>query len=169
MSGAALALAVQYRRPGDSQGSAIVWRVLQVMALVLVAVSFFKVAQHFNSYKLQLLPQPSQNEVFLNYVSAMNRAQEELSVVLFDRDARNVDSSIQALQAVSAPDSKADELRKRLVDLLIKAQAEITANPTPLPGPRRTSESDLKLKEAFGNWTKEYEEWLKSSAPKSNH
>src|SRR5215467_13441289 len=70
MSGAALALVVQYRRPGDSQGSAIAWRVLQVAALSVLAVSFFKIAQHFNSYRPQLvIEQQPQNEAFVNYIA----------------------------------------------------------------------------------------------------
>jgi len=40
-SGAILALAVNYRRPGESSGVEVLWRVLQVICLVLVAASFF--------------------------------------------------------------------------------------------------------------------------------
>src|SRR6185436_10814866 len=40
LSGALLALAVDYRRPGDQFGSSGIWRVLQGVCLILIAVSF---------------------------------------------------------------------------------------------------------------------------------
>src|SRR4029079_5252471 len=47
LSGAALAVVVQYRRPGERPSVATLWRVLETAAIVLVAVSFFKTVQHF--------------------------------------------------------------------------------------------------------------------------
>src|SRR6266571_3467569 len=49
LSGAALAVVVQYRRPGERTSIRTSWYVLQSAALLLVVVSFFKVAQHFPS------------------------------------------------------------------------------------------------------------------------
>jgi len=48
LSGAALAVLVQYRRPGERAGIAATWRVLQIAALALVVVSFFEIAKHMN-------------------------------------------------------------------------------------------------------------------------
>jgi hypothetical protein len=39
---------ISYKRPGQSSGVAIVWRVAQILALLLVAVSFFFVAKDFD-------------------------------------------------------------------------------------------------------------------------
>jgi rhomboid protease GluP len=47
LSGALLALVVDYRRPGDKSGGALIWRVLQAVAIVLVAISFIMTARHF--------------------------------------------------------------------------------------------------------------------------
>jgi hypothetical protein len=41
LSGAILAAVVSYKRPGQSTGMTITWRVLQGLALLVVAVSFF--------------------------------------------------------------------------------------------------------------------------------
>src|SRR5712691_1049413 len=46
LSGAGLALVVQYRRPGERVAIATTWRVLQVAALLLVAVCFLMAARN---------------------------------------------------------------------------------------------------------------------------
>jgi rhomboid protease GluP len=48
LSGAALAAVVSYKRPGQSAGVTIAWRVGQVLALLVVVVSFFMVARTFD-------------------------------------------------------------------------------------------------------------------------
>jgi rhomboid protease GluP len=48
LSGAALAAVVSYKRPGQSSGVTIAWRVGQVLALLVVVVSFFFVARDFD-------------------------------------------------------------------------------------------------------------------------
>lgn len=48
LSGAALAAVVGYKRPGQSASVTLVWRVLQILALVIVAISFFMVARNFD-------------------------------------------------------------------------------------------------------------------------
>jgi len=47
-SGAALAAIVSYKRPGQSAGMTIAWRIGQVVALLVVAVSFYFVARDFD-------------------------------------------------------------------------------------------------------------------------
>ena len=47
LSGAALASVVSYKRPGRPTGVKIAWRVLQITALLLVAVCFFMAARHY--------------------------------------------------------------------------------------------------------------------------
>jgi membrane associated rhomboid family serine protease len=48
LSGAALAAIVGYKRPGQSTGVTLAWRVGQVLALLIVAISFFFVARDFD-------------------------------------------------------------------------------------------------------------------------
>ncbi len=47
LSGAAIASVVSYKRPGTPASVTIAWRVLQIAALVLVAVCFFMIVRHF--------------------------------------------------------------------------------------------------------------------------
>src|SRR5687768_5175451 len=48
ITGATLAVAAEYRRPGDSARVAMVWRVLQAASLVIVVAAFYKVVRNFN-------------------------------------------------------------------------------------------------------------------------
>lgn len=164
LSGAALALVVQYRRPGDSRSSALVWRVLQAAALGLVALSFVKVAQNFNTAPRHVVVTP--RDVFINYVYVMNIAQETMAAVLHDDETTNVDQTVQLLKTVAAPDQKADELRKRLVDLLISATTDAVSSPSP-EGPRLQTGDEKKIKD-FEKWANEYQGWFQSQAPSVN-
>ena len=47
ISGMALAAVVGYKRPGQSTGITIVWRVAQIAALLVVLISFFFVFKHY--------------------------------------------------------------------------------------------------------------------------
>ena len=159
LSGAALALVVDYRRPGDSQGSAVVWRVLQVAALVLVMICFWDVSRNFNTPNIQ---QPvTQRDVFLNYVNVMNHAHETVEAVLNESDTSTVDQTVQALQTVPAPDPQSEDLRKRLIDLLVKSTTQAVASASPSPGPRRGGGLDEKLLREFESWKNDYNAWLK--------
>jgi rhomboid protease GluP len=48
LSGAAVAAVVSYKRPGQSTGVTIAWRIGQIIALLLVAVCFFFVVRDFD-------------------------------------------------------------------------------------------------------------------------
>ena len=48
LSGAALAAVVSYKRPGQSAGLTIAWRIGQIVALLVVAISFFMMARNFD-------------------------------------------------------------------------------------------------------------------------
>jgi membrane associated rhomboid family serine protease len=170
VAGAALALVVQYRRPGERAGIAATWRVLQVAALLLVVVSFFKVAQHLRDPLPLTAAQIGQVEnyktaVFLNYVKAMNDAQEVRAEVLHDKQVSNVDQAVKNLQSVAPPDAKADELRGRLIALLMQAAtARASSSPSPERGQKVPPKQEHDFVKDFASWDKEYDEWLKGAA-----
>src|SRR5262245_39054671 len=122
ISGAALGTLVHYRRPGERATVAAVWRVLQVSAVVLVGLSFYKVAgqvRRLTTVQQATAHSAVKNQALLNYVQAMTEAQESLSAVIYDRDTSNLQVTQQKLQATAAPDAKAEELRHRLLDLML--------------------------------------------------
>jgi membrane associated rhomboid family serine protease len=163
ISGAAIALVVQYRRPGENQGSTIFWRALQVAALGLLVFSFFKVAQHFNVPRLQ--QQLTREDVFNSYANVMNQAQETAAAIVYERDFRNVAASVQMLQSTISPDPKAEELKQRLLVLFGKA----IANAGPSPGDsKRSLPADQKLIEEYVALRRDYDAWLLSVKPKAD-
>ena len=158
-SGAVLALAVQYRRPGERRGVAVTWRALQGAALGLVAVSFFLAARHMQLPPVSALQQPPgtvENPAFLNYANAMNEGQETFVQAIHDNDASNVGVAIQKLDAAPSLDAKADELRNQLKDFLARAKAEMAT-----PADRTTQSRKSRLVEEYGAWSKAYGDWLK--------
>lgn len=158
LSGAALAVAVQYRRPGERAGITASWYVLQGLAVLLVVVSFFKVVQHFNDRPPVVVTdvntapsEPSgQSEALLSYWIAVNTAQETLNSALAG-DTSTVDQAVNNLDKVPTVEPKADELRLRLKELLVKAK-----NIPP------ASANAKQLSVEVVAWKKEYEAWLKS-------
>ena len=170
LSGAVLALVVDYRRPGERSSVAVTWRVLQIAAIALVAVSFFKTVQHFRDPQPAELvtqveqPLEPQNPAYLHYAKAMNDAQEAFVVAVKDKNSSNIDAAIKSLDAAPSLDPKADELRQRLKALLLRAgepQPTSAASPTvdknkPVPADQLTQE--------FFAWRKEYNQWLKTGA-----
>jgi hypothetical protein len=167
LSGAALAGVVGYRRPGESQGSAIVWRVLQIAALALVAISFLKVAQNFNAPQSPQVIHITSRDIFLNYVNIMNQAHETVGAVVHEGDVTHVDQTIQQLQSTIAPDAKAQELKQHLIDLLVKTKSQASPGPSPPTGPRQEKLND-KLIAEFVAWNKDYDAWLKTTVQTSN-
>jgi rhomboid protease GluP len=159
LAGAALAVAVQYRRPDERKGVTVVWRVLQVVALALVAVCFFQVARYLT------LPPPGEmpgvqikieNPGFLNYATAMNQGQEAFGQAIHDNDASNIDASIKALDEAPPVDPKADQLKTRLKELLTRAKSQSSR-----PGGAASDKDKLRLVQDFNAWAQEYGDWLK--------
>ena len=159
LSGAALAVVVQYRRPGERKGVAVAWRVLQVASLALVLFCFFEVARHLR------LPPPAElpgiqirieNPSFLNYANAMNQAQETIAQAVHDNDSSNIDAAIKALDEAPTVDAKADEFKLRLKEFLARAKTQ-----TSRPASAAAEKEKARLVQDVNAWAKEYGEWLK--------
>jgi rhomboid protease GluP len=170
VSGAALALIVDYRRPGEKSGIAITWRILQIAAIALVVVSFLKTAQHLGDpmpgslVAQPVQPSEPQNLAYLRYAKAMNDAQEAFVVAIQDKNTSNIDAAVQNLEAAPQLDEKAGQLRDQLKALLLQAKnAESTAAASPPIAKSKTTPTD-QLTQEFFKWRKEYNQWLKTAA-----
>lgn len=165
LSGAVLAVAVDYQRPGVRRSVTTAWRVLQILSLSIVVVGFYKVVRNFNRplpVVARAVP-PSPNALmFLNYVNAMNQVQEKVAAVIHKNDLTDIALiTDRALQA-PVPDAQAAELRARLLEILSKlAGAAAQASPSPNQEPGRPAQLDQKLVDDYYNWRKEYDQWLK--------
>src|SRR6185503_13804463 len=161
---------VDYRRPGEKSGVALTWRVLQIAALALVALSFLKTVQHFRDpWPPELVaqvepPAEPQNPAYLNYAKAMNDAQEAFVVAVKDRNSSNIETAVKNLDAAPSLDPKADELRQRLKALLLQAKdPKATAAVSPAVDKSRPVLANPLTQEFFA-WRKEYNQWLKTGA-----
>ncbi len=167
VSGALLALVVEYRRPGERSGVTITWTALQSAALVLVAVCFIKTAQHLNDpIPAQFATPPAStepdNSSFLYYAKAMNDAQEAFNVATTDKNPGNIDSAVKELENAPRLDEKSDELKERMKLLLIQAR-QFGAVATGSPERDRSKPAEDQLTREFAAWRKEYNQWLKTS------
>jgi rhomboid protease GluP len=155
LSGAVLALAVQYRRPGERTSVAVAWRVLQASALVIVVAGFYKVVRNFN----RPVPQSPQQIVqarqqgFLTFVGSMNTLQEQVSRVIHNGDVSEVESVTQYVVQTPAPDARGAEVRDRLVAILTKMTETVSSG----------KQLDQQLIGEFEKWKQEYIEWFKGA------
>jgi len=148
-TGAALALFVDYRRPGARASITTIWRALQVIALAIIVVAGYKVVRNFNRAALPRAVPPANTLIYTNYVSAMSQAQEKVSAVIHNNDLNDVQAVTQRTMQAPVPDARAAELRTRLLNIL--------SNLTNAP-------KDQKLADEYAQWRKEYDEWLKGAA-----
>lgn len=165
-AGAGLALVVDYNRPGERPGVAITWQALRIAALVIVAVSFVQVAKHFNDQPpapplaQTLTPSLTVNN-FVVYVKAMNEAQEALYAAVHDDDPKGLEKAIRDLNEAPYLDQRANELREGIRALVLEAQTlHGAASPQ---GKEETDNKKSKLIEQFVLWSKDYNQWLKTS------
>ncbi|HLE62080.1 MAG TPA: rhomboid family intramembrane serine protease [Pyrinomonadaceae bacterium] len=180
ISGAALAVAVQYRRPGERASIKARWYVLEAAAILLVLVSFFKVAQHFRDPENVGSMRPGMTSVerrnaFVLYSLALHKAQEKLNLAL-KGDVAGVDEAANSLDSVPHLDPRADELRIQLKDLLLRAKnhAATTAShdeqagkaavgQSPVPKEESSQSEPNALVEDVKVWKRDHNNWLKTT------
>ncbi|CAN5581566.1 hypothetical protein BH20ACI3_BH20ACI3_40970 [soil metagenome] len=172
VAGAALALVVEYRRPGERTGVATTWHILRVGALTLVAVSFLKVAQHFDRLPLSAGDATIRNSSgtgasFVVFAKTMNEAQETFYEAM-EGDSSGVDAAIKSLESVPHFDQESAQLTERLKALLNyvkEVHGPPAASPShpPTTDPRKLQEEQKELIQGFGSWSKDYNRWLKTT------
>jgi len=165
-AGAALAVFVDFRRPGVRAGITTAWRGLQVLSLALIALGAYKVVRNFG-HPLPVMVSQNQNgnsRAFPAYVGAMNKLQEKVAAVIHKNDLTDLAAiTDQAMQA-PVPDERAAELRTRLVAILAKlAAAAAEASPPPENSAGRPPVLDQKLMDELDAWRKDYNDWLKDA------
>ena len=169
ISGALLALVVDYRRPGERSGVALTWRVLQIAAIGLVAVSFFKTVQHYRDpwpgELVAQVPPPAepQNPAYLKYAKAMNDAHEAFVVATKDKNTTNIDLAIKKLDEAPSLDPKADDLRQRLKALLLRAKEPQSIPAVSPAGDKNKPAPADPIAQEFSAWRKEYNQWLRAA------
>lgn len=155
VTGAGLALAAEYRRPGEPKSVSIAWRMLQAASLVIVVASFYKVVRNFNRPIPMSAPQiaNARHQQYLNFIGGMNVLQEQVSRVIYKNDVTEVEAVSRAVLQMPAPDPRAAELRDRL--LVILSRATTASN--------NQEQLDQGLTDELNTWHEDYIEWLKGA------
>jgi membrane associated rhomboid family serine protease len=168
ISGAVLGLMVQYRRPGERASITVTWYVLQLAAILLVAVCFFKTVQHFNDRVTLTVPIPAptvtdeKSASYLNYYLAVHNAQETLNNAL-EGDVSGVDEAVNQLDSAPYIDDQSNQLRERLKELLIKAKSAASVPPSSTNQRSKPAAQSETLIDEAARWKKDYERWLKTA------
>ncbi len=170
VSGATLAVVVDYRRPGENSGIAVTWQKLQIAAIALVVVSFVNAVQHYRDplpesvVKRSVQLTDDRTGRFVSYAKAMNDAQEAFYLVK-ESDVKSADGAVKALDSAPRLNPKADELKEELKALLIRAKTiNSPANNSAKPLSKDAQQQQQnKLATDFVSWRQEYNKWLKTS------
>lgn len=170
-AGAALALVVNYHRPGETAKMTLIWRVVQIASIALVLISFARIVQHFNdplpvaqaqapAEAAPTAPTEDSKEIAdLKFLQAMNDGQETL-VKALEGDGSRIDSTIATLEKIQSPDLKSDQLKRKLGDLLQRARRP--ASPSPQATGKAEEQKSMALFNEYKAWKKDYEDWLKT-------
>ncbi|MEP6920262.1 MAG: rhomboid family intramembrane serine protease [bacterium] len=162
-AGAALALVVDYDRPGEHGKVDLIWRIMQVGAIALVLVSFGMVAKHFGEFAVSQPDHREQNRIvdFVAYSKAMNNAQDAMDLAV-DNDAGQIDFALLQLNKLSTFDPQADILRDRLKSLLVEAK-DINQDLKGAPAPsKELLQRPEFLKREYASWKADYAEWVRT-------
>lgn len=161
-SGALVALFVGYKRPGQRASVAVFWHVLQLAALVLVALSFLMVARHFPD-KQQLREEAQKQESRLTkaaqvkaYIDAINQGEKALVKTLTEAEDAAPEPAVKALADAPRLDDKAGELSDELKALLQRAAAL-----KPMKTGKARNDEEKKLLADYEEWKKKRDQWLK--------
>jgi len=133
LAGGLLALVVPFARPGEPERQ--VYKVLQAAVVVIVAVSFFQVATHYNGPGFSV-PSPRAGSRTPTYVDAMNtgfQAFEKAEMELQSGDPKNLPlaaryltEAIDVMNDIPSLSDEADQFGSQLRDVLQKQYAHVT-------------------------------------------
>ena len=171
-SGAALGLVVDYKRPGERASMTFTWRTLQVVALAVVAVSFFMVARHFNSPTATVPANPSSEQQIKDqqavgaYLNALNEGQRAFRGAAIGKlETGDFDRALEDLNQATGPDETSDHLRVELKTLLERIRNLVAAR-----GKNSRPEDELKqtkqLYVDFQGWVQKRDQWIKDKGEK---
>ena len=172
LSGIALALVVPYMRPSE-RITPLIWRALQVIFLAVILISFVDAFRAYKGPRLSVSNLTSQTgqsvETYFNNMKDANNALSEscrIAVGLNNSKDKSGDAK-RAMDAVergtryakSAPnrDPKAEEYRKRLLDLL-NEQRDILTNYS--SEPTAFDNKERALASRYYDFVQDYSKWL---------
>jgi rhomboid protease GluP len=170
LSGVLFGLFIHYKRPEERTGVTIVWRVLQVLALALVAVSFLMIARHFPK---QLPASDTANlavggevSAFAKNLDVVNAAQDAFLDSLRKNDASGLDENMRALDQAPKLDDETNAVRNDLKSLLTRAKSLIATPPAKGEQAKVRAANEGKLLDDFKAWQDKYNNWTETESKK---
>jgi rhomboid protease GluP len=173
--GALLALAVNYKRPGERAGVAVIWHVLQFAALALIIVSFVMVARHFRDGQplidqAAMVEQQPDNEAlrFRSFLNAISTGEAAFVNASRSGDKSGIDKAIEELDHAPQIDEKTEAVRSELKSLLLRMK-EFDASAKPQGGgarPRARGKEGQALDSDFKAWQEKGIELIKTEGEK---
>jgi rhomboid protease GluP len=163
LAGAALALFVGYKRPGQKASVAFVWHALQIAALALVVVGFGEVARNFDGPAPALSraapSRPGAPPPVARYVNALNGGQRAFARAINDGDTDSISEALAALDGAPHLSRDSDALRDGLKEILARARDYAPINQKE----QQTSEEIARgkqLLEDMDSWNERYRTWI---------
>lgn len=156
VTGMALALLVDYKRPGERGHVAYIWHFLQAASLVLIVMSFGMVALNFNKSLPAWEPPGDERAHIISYVEATNAGQAAVVNFVQGRES-DLQGAIGKLEAAPVLNERAGALRTELKALVERGRE--------LAGEKDADARErgkAKLEEDFLAWEKRFDEWVKT-------
>lgn len=168
VAGALLALFFDYQRPYASAGFTLVWRVLQIIALALVVVSFAQVMRHFDATVKQA-PQLAQESglqpnysLSADFLKAILNGGQAFERAVNTGDTGGIESALETLERTPALNEPTNKLKAELQEILKRAQILYSAK-------REDQDIDKekkKLVEDYNAWQQRLATWVQSEGGK---
>ncbi len=175
VAGAVMALFVNYKRPGERASIAHLWHALQILALLLVVVSFSLVARNYTGAPPALPENISDtasrvlrsNEGDVRaYLEATNTGQRAFAGAI-GGDAGEVGAAIEKLAQAPRLDQQAGELNDELKALIERARdLAASEEPSNARALRARAQQQNELVRDFNVWQQRRLEWMKTEGGK---
>ena len=169
ISGAALALLVDYKRPHERASVAIVWHALQIAALALVVFSFFEVARHYKgpppkleNVSVKKLLQGGGNSA-VTFLNAVNEGEEAFLAAVNEGKTDKIDHAIVSVQNAPRLDAPSGKLLDDLKQMLERAR-DMANDKRAKPQEKEQKKKALALD--FEAWQERLYQWVQTEGSK---
>jgi membrane associated rhomboid family serine protease len=168
LAGAALALVVGYKRPGERASVAVFWHVLQALALLVVVASFAMVALRFQGPPPAIRNLSSGNLVGAGepapvvFLEAIDKSMDAMRSAVDERDAGPIASAREALDTAPSLDKDSDALREELKALLERGREYATTQPAQRDKSRDKANHEALINDLLA-WVTKYKLWAQTN------
>jgi membrane associated rhomboid family serine protease len=171
LSGAALAGAFSYKRPGESARVTMAWRVVQIGSLILVAGCFLMAARAHQrnpqgSLSAEMATRKAEYEAFETNHNVLQAGQVAFVDALTKNNPGGIDQATAQLDKIQHTDAETDALRTELKELLVRAQKFVSDWRPPKQMTPEGNAERQRLTDDYKQWQERYKNWFWSEGGK---